>query len=296
MKDLMTLFGIVHGVRYTESQKKAFQEALAEHFKKAGFQGKKQRKGNITNLIFGDIAAARTVFVIPYDTPQRYYLPKVKYYPSSQKKNLKVLSQELLFKTAAVAGVGVICVAVLLLARQLDPMFKTLLWITGFVGIVIALNLFNTIPNPVNFSLNSAGIALAADLAIRHKHPKTVAFVFVDGYYKNYEGIKMYLSSYGTQQQRHLFLECLGEGDTLFIASDASLKQDRHPYIKALSASQGSVMEEDRAVFETDVPFIKLYRGFIEGDSGVVYHTHSKHDYHVDMDFLEMIRDSLLKL
>lgn len=92
LQDLMMLYGVTLGNRRTAKQKYLFAQQLNESLPPLGWpvrvQQREGRFSKIENLIAGDLANAKVVIAVPFDTPAKALRPQ-KYYPFHPDKNVQ---------------------------------------------------------------------------------------------------------------------------------------------------------------------------------------------------------------
>ena len=97
LQDLMMLYGVTLGNRRTAKQKYLAQQ-LNESLPPLGWpvrvQQREGRFSKIENLIAGDLANAKVVIAVPFDTPAKALRPQ-KYYPFHPDKNVQQRGRDL---------------------------------------------------------------------------------------------------------------------------------------------------------------------------------------------------------
>lgn len=80
LQDLMMLYGVTLGKRRTAKQKYLFAQQLNESLPPLGWpvrvQQREGRFSKIENLIAGDLANAKVVIAVPFDTPAKALRPQ----------------------------------------------------------------------------------------------------------------------------------------------------------------------------------------------------------------------------
>ena len=98
LQDLMMLYGVTLGKRRTAKQKYLFAQQLNESLPPLGWpvrvQQREGRFSKIENLIAGDLANAKVVIAVPFDTPAKALRPQ-KYYPFHPDKNVQQRGRDL---------------------------------------------------------------------------------------------------------------------------------------------------------------------------------------------------------
>ena len=98
LQDLMMLYGVTLGNRRTSKQKYLFAQQLNESLPPLGWpvrvQQREGRFSKIENLIAGDLANAKVVIAVPFDTPAKALRPQ-KYYPFHPDKNVQQRGRDL---------------------------------------------------------------------------------------------------------------------------------------------------------------------------------------------------------
>ena len=125
LQDLMMLYGVTLGKRRTAKQKYLFAQQLNESLPPLGWpvrvQQREGRFSKIENLIAGDLANAKVVIAVPFDTPAKALRPQ-KYYPFHPDKNVQQRGRDLALQ----------CVLELLCFGAACLMFYDCIFVTHF--------------------------------------------------------------------------------------------------------------------------------------------------------------------
>ena len=91
-QDLKDKYTQTYGCRFYSWQKKKFHAALDEDFKALGMEGSVLMKKRFSvfpryDYVYGNLKQAKSILVIPYDTPERCLWYKNTYYVNNGTKN-----------------------------------------------------------------------------------------------------------------------------------------------------------------------------------------------------------------
>lgn len=186
-----------YGVRFSSRQKRAARQALTEDFEDLGYQAHSLHKRRylryVDNLIFGNIHHARTVIIVPYDTPQRVFWWKNRYFPFN---GTHTLNKGILSLLAPVVVVYVGLFALLHFGEQYfhEPAQIRILSILMLVILgLLVYGMMHGIANRHNDNRNTAGITAAIEIAktLNKDQRRNTAFLFLDGNYGRFYGAQL---------------------------------------------------------------------------------------------------------
>jgi hypothetical protein len=299
MNDLMMLYGVTLGRRYTKKQKTYFVSEISETYPELGFSvNSEERKKCMSggNIIAGDINKADTVFAAAYDTPVKSILPGYKYYPFHIEKNLK---QERLNLVAQLLSSMVFALAAYVCLREFYYregsykavfLFLTVLFIFGMWIIFMAK------PNIVNFNRNSASLAVMAKIARGCKGNPKVAFVFMDKEVSSFDGLRELQKDYAISGKTLIVLDSIAYGEKLIVAhreegreqAKQMLQLAEHHHLDAMDREYNwDKAQKNVLAFAENMLYI--VSGTIENKEFVVKSTKSKKDMQVDIPRLDAI-------
>jgi len=301
MKDLMLLFGVNIAKRYSQRQKRIFFSQAIPYFQDLGYQVEFQENSNkhskLANILIGDLKAAHTWVLAPYDTPTRTLLP-YRYYPFNRQENIR---QDNLDIALHLLIYLLLCVLVWFFSSQ----FGALSMAQRVIGIVILALLFlfsswliSGIPNLFNFNKNSASVALVASLAKANSGNRGVAYVLLDKAVSSYEGINALSKAFPGHGKTILYLDCVADGEKMTVAFGQNTGKKAQPLLRQLTDLQPIVKEfqdlrlEDN-YFKYFPNMITICCGSIVKQRFVVLGTRSRKDMKVDIPRLERLRDGI---
>jgi hypothetical protein len=300
MKDLMMLYGVTLGRRYSRGEKVRFVEAVAIFFTELGYsirvQSKQDAFSSTNNLIIGDIKKAKRVFLVAYDTPATITIPNYRYFPFNPKRNLRNESIDVLINFA-IASLSFIIMFFLLKDFGQYELWKKI--VTVLVGILLTWMAYDRLRkkgNRINFNRNSASIALLCELAKSYKG-KNVAFVMLDQTVNSYLGLKLLREEMTGDGKVFILLDCLAKGEELVIVCKGNVNSE----LIVNNGEDLKIYQKDFDEFQNQENILGFFPNMLYMASGsneekqfVVRNTRSKKDYDVDMDRLETIHRILL--
>lgn len=289
MKDDLLLFGIRCGKRYTTRQKNMFIHVLSQRLKQMGVELQVEKSmihgQPIMNLIVGQIQSHTKVLFVGYDTPLRKIMP-FSYFPLDDDQNRKMAVQKFCWQ-----GLFIILLCIVLILGYI--LVRDFFVLVAFLVIILLYFLFIGFANPVNMNQNSAALVLAIELCPYVKQ-HDVAIVFVDHTCQGNLGYQAFYS-YHQQIQQGVFLDALGSGDTLCIASyqatDLSTMMSKEMKIKVIS---NFLMHRKVNVSGVAHPTI-ICSGHVVDHQLVSLHVGKSQDYEVDTQRLINLQQILEK-
>ncbi len=230
-----------YGVRFTKRQKKRFREALIADFQELGYEhlmiSGRKRLTKTENMIFGSVKQAKTIVAISYDTPQRVFGSKTRFYPldgsaSLNHSLLPTLLPALLFYLIMLVLVNV---ASTWLHDAFYASLALLLFILGFA--ILLYYMIHGFANRRNACRYSASIAAALEIAksLNKDQRKACAFVFLDGFKTRCYGAQL-VAEHLQKQNRNpnvILLSCVERGSSLVLGYQAQAKKTAHEINKS---------------------------------------------------------------
>lgn len=179
LQDLMMLYGVTLGKRRTAKQKYLFAQQLNESLPPRGWpvrvQQREGRFSKIENLIAGDLANAKVVIAVPFDTPAKALRPQ-KYYPFHPDKNVQQRGRDLALQCVLeLLCFGAACL-MFWSGRGTGAMLPRTLAALLLAGVGVWLLLPHA--SPCNFSRCSGAVATAVKLAEDLSGEENIAFAF----------------------------------------------------------------------------------------------------------------------
>lgn len=219
LKNSLVTYGVTLGMRYTRKQKQVFLNCVMQELQKQdiSFQLQEKRSAvlSVTHLVIGNPASAERIIAASYDTPARALWPGYRWYPFRLAEDRRGDVKNLVLETLTV--IALLAAAVFLFS--LVPggsLGQKILCIAAGIALALSGYLFSRgTPNKVNFSMNSAAVALVMDL-IHECGTKDTAYVLMDESSTSLEGVKI-LREMITDTSEVLFLSALAEGDIKMI-------------------------------------------------------------------------------
>ncbi len=300
LQDLMMLYGVTLGARYTRKQRYLFATQMKEALNGTGwdYQIQTNPKGKtaqrVENIVVGDPSRARTIFVAPYDTPAKSLRP-FRYYPFAPEKTMGEERRDTVLR----AGLGMV-VAILSVPLITLAVSRGGIWLLLLLGAALFLFLGYRVmkgsANEVNFNRASASVAVCMKLVEELRDKKnSVAFVFCDKSVSAYEGYKV-LGMSLSQNANVVVLDCLAYGETLVLAHGtlANLRvrklMEKLPQAKEKNYADEALEKNLLSFFPGGMV---LTSGRVEGKDLVVEGTRSAQDHKLDLPRLEKIVQAL---
>ena len=152
------------GTRFSRKQKNKFKDEIAKEFSELGYEMKEieGRKwlNKAKDYFFGNIKNAKTVIVVPYDTPERKIWNKVFYFPFDGEKTAS--------KTMAATFVPIVALYAIILIfvffggkMTTNPIMTAMISLIMFLLLLFLVDFMtHGIRNTKNFTRNSAYIFL----------------------------------------------------------------------------------------------------------------------------------------
>lgn len=302
LRDLMMLYGVTLGARHSKKQRYLFgtqmKEALAangwDYTVQTNPKGKTARK--VENIIAGDPDRAKTVFVVPYDTPTKA-TGTFRYYPFNPEKTLGEEKRDIRRKTVLGLAVAVLSVPLIALAMNRLGLWLLLL-APAALFLVVGYRLMKGSVNGVNFNRASAALAACMKLTEELKDKKNnVAFAFCDRSVTAYEGYKI-LGMSLSQNANVVVLDAIANGETLVLAHGPLANLRAKKLLEGLPEGTREKVYEEEQTERNLLSFFPggmvLTAGRIESGDLVVEGTRSDEDHKVDMKRLEQITRALI--
>lgn len=208
------------GTRFTRRQKNKFLRALDEDMKPLGYEPNlikgKHLVSRANNYLYGNSKQMKTVLVIPYDTPEKKFWPKVIYFPMD---GTKTTNKTML---ATYFPLVFLFILVFLGVYIIQPRLKDAWMATGVSGLMFLLTLglvylmLHGVHNRKNYNRNSIAIAKAVELAQRMSKDerRRTGFLFTDKNRMRFLGAESsmkYLVEKG-KNPNIIVLDCIGQG------------------------------------------------------------------------------------
>lgn len=307
MDEIFLYFGIVFGTRYTLKSKKLFLTMLEHRMGLAGYKHPVYNKEydaakrQVPEYVaYGSLKQAKTIFVAPFDTCSKSFIPHYRHYPLNEKENTRngrlngIIELALILLCTGLCGLLVWLAGFDLSFTGIGTLF-TLLPVLAF-GILI-YKITQGIPNSPNFNRSSAALTLMCALANKLANKKNAAFVFCNDACASPEGlVRFYQDCPQSCRHKIVLLDCLASGPDLVLAHAAN---QREGDIERLMACTGGDQLQDvelggeeleRSVFTLLGDSLLLFCGEKEGDDFIVRNTRSRKDGKLDTKRLELLR------
>ena len=233
MENYKEIYMDKYGKRFSKKEKITFYNAISEDFDKLGYrfdlQEVRVKFSKVRHIYIGNPKQAKTIFVIPYNTPAKIMWPNYCLFPQDGFHQMKKMFIPMYLPMFVVYGL--LLAFTYLLPIVVSAKFMTYLYpffflLLGFMLVFI----FRGFGNKKNRVNNTNAIIMALDIAnaLPVNKRKEVMFIFSDGN-KPAGGmansmIMKYLSSVNKSSLQMISLFCLGSGDVVQVMGDRNSK------------------------------------------------------------------------
>jgi hypothetical protein len=300
MKDEMMMWGVTLGKRYTNKEKSTFlQEAekkLADENIDYSVYEKKSSIMDVRHLIVHCPEKAKVIIAVPYDTPENTLYSKYQWYPFSKSKKIKMDKICLLINTMIALLLWFASAALLLNMMHMNAVIRIIFAILSIMLVIEGFRFLKGRPNHINFSMNSAAVAVTMRLVSEFKNCIDVCFVFMDQSITSLEGSKI-LKGKVAANTPILYLGNLADGEEHFLVSGP--KSDR---IELDPTNELNLNHKKLSVAQMEQCFVGQYPRslmLLYGDRDdtdfVIKNAKHRNDTSVDMELLERSEQVLRK-
>lgn len=297
LQDMMMLYGVTIGKRRSKKEKYLFARQLSEELTAKGWdihvQSNTGRLFRVTNLIAGNLKTAKTLLVVPYDTPTQA-IWSGGYYPFHPELTIKAGQRDIALRLVlAIMLAALACVPLeIALSRQGVWLLMLLLTLPLAVGAVLLLRGHS---NPFNFNRASAAVATAVKLAEDVLPQKDTAIAFCDQSAVSYEGYKL-LAKNISQVPSVIVLDSISKGDRLVLAYGPKGERQAQLLLSLLPQAMGRFYRQEelgRNLLSLLPNAMILTSGTVENGELVVRDTCTPRDTGLDLPRLEKIEAAL---
>ena len=292
MKENMMFYGVTLSQRYTLKQKECFLEEVIKKCKdngyKTSFISKHGSYYQLANLVIGDLDKAKTIVCASYDTPRKSLIP-VNYYPFAAKNNVSMGKKNVIVDAVIMIIMFLLSYVILLNFNEASTSIKSLKIIMLAVLIIFTFFVLKGTANKVNFSRNSAAVAMVMEL-MENNQNSSVAYVLLDRNTVTYEGLKALKEKLQDTSKEIILLDALAYGNDTCIAynKNVDISDFKHDtYILKEYQNPTNALQYFKNM-------IQISCGDIEDHMFVVKNTCTNKDYEIDMNRLEEIYQLLM--
>ncbi len=217
--------------RFTRTQKIDFAKSITQDFESLGckthIQDLKLKTSKVQNILIGNFKIAKTILVVPYDTQSRIFYPNYKYYPQN---GLKSMSSNFLPIYGPMIFLYLLLLAIIYgLPMIMENTTIIVSAITLFYFVLLLIFIWRGFSNKNNVSANNLSTVMALDLmeSLPMNKRQELAIVFTDKNNPKMVGSKVLLKYMETinKNTNMILLYCLGQGDSISIAYQKSMKK-----------------------------------------------------------------------
>ena len=242
MKENMMFYGVTLSQRYTLKQKECFLEEVIKKCKdngyKTSFISKHGSYYQLANLVIGDLDKAKTIVCASYDTPRKSLIP-VNYYPFAAKNNVSMGKKNVIVDAVIMIIMFLLSYVILLNFNEASTSIKSLKIIMLAVLIIFTFFVLKGTANKVNFSRNSAAVAMVMELMENNLNP-SVAYVLLDRNTVTYEGLKALKEKLQDTSKEIILLDALAYGKDTCIAYNKNVDISDFEVLDFIEESNGN--------------------------------------------------------
>lgn len=287
LKEKMMLYGVTMGKRCSKEEKHLFLEETEKSFREKGIPCRTVQKQSsvltVEHMYINDPKKAEIIVAAPYDTPQASYLRRMKWYPFNKKKNAAQDKMNLCIETIVIIGIMLLAVGCIWLARNYGGAVRVLGVILAVMLGTAAWRISRGSSNPVNFSMNSAGLAVLLALAEDMGKSENIAFACMDESAMSLEGAKL-MKEDVNPGARMIFLNGLCGSKHMYVHTDDVKKPEELKSFTDKKIKEGTAKQSLNGLYPNSA---MLICGEQEDKDLVLPNGRSKRDTEVDMAFLE---------
>lgn len=297
-----------HGKRFTSSQKKRFLEELEKDFTNLGyetsqFEGKKFLSKAV-NQVFGNLKSAKTILLIPYDTPERKFASLTKYYPFHGTKSM---NKDFWYTFVPMIVIYVLVLIVYINAGRLstNPMILRITFTFIIASLAMICYMFvHGIANRHNANRNTSGILCALKIAseLSKEEKRSVAFVFTDKNRKRPLGSEILKQKLDELKKSPniIALECVGTGEDFAVGYLAGSKKLAQELTQKNKTKYTNVLMKNEQLLQTCIePFTKAVKiscgEFDSKHELCVYGTGTGKDRTIQEENIEIVKETVCK-
>lgn len=292
------------GVRFSRRAKKRFDDEITKEFSQLGYERKsiEGRKwlNKAYDIFFGNMKNAKTLIVVPYDTPERKFWHKVLYFPFDGNRTAN--------KTLLATFVPIVAIyAVILVFVFFGGKLFTSLAASTLVSICMFLLLIflvyfmvHGIHNAKNFTRNSASIVAALEIAegLNKDERKKTAFLFTDKNKARFLGSDLAVKELKAagKNPNVILLDCIGTGSTLQIGYKPQNRKLAQEVVKSNPDKKNIdvIKIDENMQFQSAVQAfekaIVIARGEVDGDGRLyLVGTGTGKDNHVEAEHIAQV-------
>ncbi len=221
LDEFVMKYAVVLSKRASLKQRQLVLAAVYEDFTALGYKVKgitEKRKGRTSlNIHIGEVSAAQTLIIAPYDMPPRRFFSKG-YHPFREEDNILI---KLLSENIFTLAITLIALLAFWLTANINPILSYA--VLGLFSVLI-LALIIIFPLGLNCAYtankNNSSLAVMLKMAESLKGKKDVAFVLLDHVSLNHHG-ELMLSNLLTKIHASptvIYLDCVGYGDVAIVS------------------------------------------------------------------------------
>lgn len=304
LDEFVMKYAVVLSKRATLKQRQLVLAAVYEDFTALGYPVKgitEKRKGRVSlNIHIGDVSAAQTLIIAPYDMPPRRFFSKG-YHPFREEDNILI---KLLSENIFTLGITVIALAAFWLSANINPILSYVI-LGAFSALILLLIIL--FPLGINCAYtankNNSSLAVMLKMAETLKGKKEVAFVLLDHVSLNHHG-ELMLSNFLVKKHASptvIYLDCVGYGDVAIISGSPENQAMAKHFV---SCAQGTLRFETKTYENNEILLSALNRfpkalnvsvGILDGKHWSVPKVRTPKDTEISETVIEAVTSTLLR-
>lgn len=296
-----------YGPRFSKREKRMFANEIIKDFEELGYEGivdtKKTTFSSINNILVGNFKSARTLVVVPYDTPSKIFWPKYRYYLQDGKFMLKK-------NFGPVFGPMVIGYIILLIVTFYLPglVSKEMQYIFSVVAITYLILMFvfffKGFANRNNAVKNNASVQMAYDIAksLRADQKKSVAFAFTDKNDSKMQGSKLLEEYMATLRKKpiKIVLYCIGRGNVVSIGYKKGIRKEVNEVIKKCKGKVDTISLDEEECMQYPLEYLnnvmQISSGYLDDEKRLyIDNVCTNKDKEVDEEIIEKVRGMIVE-
>lgn len=303
MRKTFILFSTSAAKRLTFKQRSKFINYIGGELLKNNIECSADKYSNRIDkemsLVVGNLKTAKKIIVAGYDTPRKILFSKFIYHPLDWEKNRKQEKKNIIIVLIISIVATIICGLGIYYLKYVTKNIRLILYALIVIVMILVVKLNKGYANFYNFNKNTGGITVLFKLAqyVNVSSRKT-AYVFLDNTaegYKGYERLKELLDEFNNKNPQLIILDCIAEGENIYVAFNEKKELNNSTLIKSLSnyfdlkILKLNDEEYNKSPLSLYSNGIMIFRGKESNGEYIVENTRTKEDSQCDIDKLNNI-------
>lgn len=299
IRDLFLRYGIELPRRFNRKEKDSFCSTAGKEFQKNGYNVKAiagTYKVRAVDVSAGDLQKAKTIVVANYDTPLHNFGNPFQYYPLNGPSTVK--ASTLPYYTPQIISMLVAVFFIIAYVGKIDfanrLAFSIIVTVSIFACCILGFVMSTAFGNKCNMNRNTSGcVGVLRISALLEKAKNRTAFVLTDYGCSRHAGDHVLRKEIPDtiDAKQIIYLDCIGNGDTTFVAYQEGHKKEAKDLAEYLHAKtvKLSPAELKYTSFSFYPSGLLVTRGFYHEESQIISipDTAGNHDDTVDPDYVE---------